>query len=429
MNRNICALALVCLSAAFTSGCNSVFPAKPENQAKIEKPQSRTTPGLLELDEQKEKLAEIKTTKVTRQALEEKLELCSTVEAPANQTGAVYSLVSGVVTRVLADVGDRVKAGQVLAYINSPDLAEAQSSYLHALAKLDEVIAEERLVRTRLALSEADEKRAAMLNDEGITSRRELDSTRAKVAATKAELVAAANNIHASEAQLSAAKMRLKSLGLGEPSRDTNVVTSELALRSPVNGIVVSRNINPGQSAGPNFTSASKTNALLTVADLKTVWVMLEVPQSEIAKLKLHTAIEFKSEVAPGMTFLGRVTKLGENFDPNSHTAMVRTEIANPSLILKPGMMIVATATNKILGDSALTVPSSAVQTIENKTVVFKALGNHCYKQVEVEIGSRLKDVCEVKSGLSEGDSVVSQGAFYLKTEEIRNALSAGQGG
>ncbi len=386
----------------------------------------RQSVNTVTLDEKKEHLSEFKTETATYRKVANVFELPSTVESPSDQTGAVFALVNGVVTRILVDVGDPVKAGQVIAYINSPDLGEAQSAHLNALDKLDETRAQVKLLKTRLKLANSDELRLESLLNEGISARRDLENSQSRVAVTAAELVAAQNSVHAATAALRAARSKLASLGLPEPRRETESFTSELAVRSPIKGTVTQRNVHPGQSVGPALGSGSgKSLTLFTIAQLNKVWVMVEAPQSVVTFLKLGSPVEFRSEVAPGQHFVGKVTRLGEHFDPESRTGHVRTEIENRLGLLKPGMLVIATLSELDEHSKQLAVPVSALQSIYGHQCVFVALGNHKYEKRAVVLGNRTASLAVVKNGVSAGESVVTNGSFYLKSEVLKSAIGA----
>ncbi|MBX9722944.1 MAG: efflux RND transporter periplasmic adaptor subunit, partial [Candidatus Obscuribacterales bacterium] len=371
---------------------------KPLTSSKLSA-SSKTLTEFVELNERQELSAEIKTAKIVDHQLTKPLEFCSTVESPSDTTACIYSLVNGVVTRVLVNVGDEVKSGQLVAYVNSPEIADLQASYLHAVAKLNECRAQEKLVQTRVELSKRDETRLSSLVKDGIAAQRDLELASSRLTATQAELVAASSNIEAATAQLRATRARLFSLGLKESAQAVNDVTYELPISSPISGIITQRLVNPGQTVGPaSLASGAKSGALATIADLSKVWVMLEVPQSQVDRLKLGANVDFRSEVSPGKHFKGTVTKLGENFDPTTHIVLVRTEIPNQQHILKTGMLVIASVAGPPLGGK-IAIPLAAVQQIDGSDYVFIALGQHRYQKRLVQCGERSADEIVINSG------------------------------
>lgn len=392
---------------------------------------SRHSQSTIHLTQQQIDFAQIKTSAVQLSHLSQELDFSSIVQAPSDEVGIVSPQMNGVVSRVLVDVGDTVKKGQILMYVNSPDVAEAQANYYHALSKLQEVDAATKLIKTRLELSNKNQKRLEGLVEEGISAKRDVELAQEKVASTSAELVASEAAGNAAKAQLSAARVRLAALGISSPSKTPEAITTELPLYSPRSGTVVERNVIAGQGVSPIASTATpratpaQHNSLICIADLKTVWVMLEVPQLEVSKLKIGTPVKFSSEVAPGMTFDGKITRLGENFDPNSHSVLVRTEIQNRNGLLKPGMLVIAKVHTSGSKDNGLIVDAAAVQNIDGNDFVFVARpGNH-FEKTAVQRISTVGERSMVQGNLKLGDQIVSNGAFFLKTEAVKTLIGS----
>jgi len=416
------------------SACNaSIRPAllgnaqnSKESAPVVLPSQASTDPNIIELDERREKIAEIKVEPAGLKTLDQPLEFSSTVESPADTTGAIYSLVNGVVTRILVNAGDTVKKGQIVAYVNSPDIAEGQATYLHALSKIKECQAAKNLIKTRIELSKRDENRLASLVKDGIAAQKEVEAAKGRVTGSQSEMVAADSALLAAEAQLRAARSRINSLGMDIPTQEVDNVTSELPIKSPISGIITQRFVNPGQTVGPaSLASGAKSSAIAAVADLSKVWVMLEVPQSQVSRIKQGATVNFRTEVAPGKIYTGTVTRLGQSFDAVSHTALVRTEIPNRNFVLKPGMLVIATVEGMSKSLTKPTIALSAVQNIDGQDYVFVALGQHRYKKRLVHCGERTSSAVIIDSGLTPGEPIVVNGAFTLKTESVKASMGA----
>lgn len=347
----------------------------------------------------------------------------STVESRNPGTASVTCLLHGVVSRVLADVGDKVQAGQIVAYINCPDVSDAQSVYVERRAHGLEAAANYEFTRTRLKIAEAEIARLKSLSVDGITARKDVESAESRTAGIEAELQTAKAMVSSSEIQLESSKSRLLSFGL-EPTT-VDKVTTELPLRSPISGLVSERTAQAGLPVGP--LSGATNAALFKIIDLSRVWVMLEVPQDEISHVHIGAKVSFTTEVAPGKSFKGRVTKLGETFDAASRTASIRTEIENPNFILKPGMLVLADVSTDGSLQQQLTIPEKAIQKLSNKTVVFKEIGPLTFKVCPVSIGRCNRGDAEIQTGLSLGDRVATNGSFLLKSEVMKNAIGEEQ--
>ncbi|HMY03805.1 MAG TPA: efflux RND transporter periplasmic adaptor subunit, partial [Candidatus Obscuribacter sp.] len=348
---------------------------------------------------------------VGTRSLKQALRFSSTVESSNPGTASVTSMVHGIITRVLVDVGDTVKAGQVVAYINCPELSDAQSSFVERKARVMEAAANVDLIKTRVSLAEADAARLKTLFGEGISAKKDVEAGQSRIASTKAELETAKAMLAASQIQFTAARSRLVSLGFDPQSMEESKLTTELALRSPISGQVSQRNAQAGQTVGASGSPAA--TVLFTIVDLSRVWVMLEVPQSEVSKIKLNAPVTFTTEVAPGQKFIGRVTRLGERFDPQSRTASVRTEIENPRAILKPGLLVLAEVATSAAPQDKLSIPNAAIQRIGGQDLVFKKTGPQSYRACRLKLGDSDGLNTEVKEntdGLTNHDWVATGG-------------------
>jgi cobalt-zinc-cadmium efflux system membrane fusion protein len=351
------------------------------------------------------------------------MQFSSTVESRNPGTATVTCLLHGAVSKVLVDIGDTVKAGQVMAYINCPDISDAQSALVERQAHSLEATANYELTQTRLKISEKEVERLKSLCAEGIAAKKDVESAESRTAAVQAELQTARAMLSSAQIQLESAKSRLRSFGLEPDHMSLDKVSTELPLRSPIAGLVSQRTAQPGLPVGP-LTGAANP-ALFTIMDLSRVWVMLEVPQDEVSQVVVGARLTFTTEVAPGKKFTGSVTTLGETFDAASRTASVRTEVENPNFILKPGMLVLA---NVSIGNSLkkrLMIPATAIQKLSNKTFVFKETAPMTFTAIPVTIGERDARSAEVLSGLTLGDRIATNGSFLLKAEAMKNEIGA----
>lgn len=380
----------------------------------------------LQLSARQVSRGQIESKKIRFGALEQSSEFSSIVEAPSDKIGIVSPQINGIVTRVLVDVGDSVTKGQVLFYISSPDLADAQASYFHAVSKFEECRSQSTLIKTRLAIAQKDVERYNTLVSDGIAARRDYEAAQSREANTSSELVATEAAATASEAQLNAAKVRLAALGMTEPKTKPTEFTADLPLISPASGVIIQRNISPGQSVGPSTALNQSSKPFISIANLERVWVMLEVPQSQVSDLHVGDLVKFRSELVPKKSFEGRVTRLGENVDPASHCLQVRTEIDNEGGQLKPGTLVIATV-NAAHSKSGLIVPKSAIQNIDGANYLFRQTGAGQYKKIPVTILSSNGPDLLIQGKVAPGDSVVTSGAFFLKTEIVKASMGADQ--
>lgn len=332
----------------------------------------------------------IVTGRVVRTKLSSDLHVVGSVSYDQDHFAVVGPLVAGRVARLAASIGDPVKAGQVLAIIESPEVGQAQAAYLSAKA--------------RAGAAQSNATRESELAAQRISSAREKETAEAMAASEAAEVRAALE--------------RLRAFGLG--GGDVDVLKKgvgsggRLALRSPIDGTVVARSITLGQAV-ERATDAFK------VADLSRLWVLLDLYEKDLPRVHVGQNVELKTDAAPGEVFLARVTYVTPLVDERTRTASVRIEFSHRDGRLLPGQFVTA----RLLADAGtaaipvVAVPRRAVQSVEGKPVVFRRTGEGFEKRA-VELGTSSGDLVEVTSGLAEGDEVALDGAFLLKSELLR---------
>ena len=309
------------------------------------------------------------------------------VQANSYRTTPVVSLVGGIVRRVNAELGQNIVRGQTVAVVFSNELAQAQSRYLAALAELEE--------------HHKHHARTMKLVEIG--------------AASKEELEQATSKLKAAESEVASLRQRLLLLGLSQQrinSLSASQVSSEVSLPSPVTGTVIARSANPGE-----VIQADKE--ILRVADLSSVWVIGQVYEKDLARVRVGSGATIMSDAYPGRVFRGQISYVDPTLDPATRTAQVRIELANPGQLLKIGMYVnVAFAT---LGGSESTVPvipQSAVQNINNQQVVFVATNDpSLFGMRPVRLGPEANGRYPVLEGVSVGDRIVTEGSFLLRAE------------
>ena len=312
------------------------------------------------------------------------------VQANAYRATPVVSLVGGIVRRVNAELGQSVARGQTMAIIFSDELAQAQSRYLTAQADLEE--------------HHKHHARTTKLVEIGAASREELEQATTK--------------LRSAESELASQRQRLLLLGLSPQRisllRSPAQISSEVSLPSPISGTVIARSANPGE-----VIQADKE--ILRVADLSSVWVIGQVYEKELGRIRMGSGTSITTETYPGRVYRGQVSYVDPTIDPGTRTAQVRIELANPSQQLKIGMYVnVAFAT---LGGVAtvVVVPANAVQNINNQQVVFVAMREpNVFAMRPVRLGAEANGRYPILEGVSVGDRIVTEGSFLLRAEWLK---------
>lgn len=310
------------------------------------------------------------------------------LEANPNRVSKVVLPVAGRVTAVLVKVGDAVKKDQPLLTIQSPDADAAMSAYLSARAS-------EGQAEVALGKAQADADRASDLFEHNAVAKKDVQAADSALAQAKAALEQA-------RATREQSLRRLTVLGLSPNGFDQQV-----AVRAPLSGKVLELSVVPGEFR--NDTTAP----LLTIADLSTVWVTSQVPETYIRFVQPGERVEISLAAFPGETFEGRVSRIADTVDPQTRTVKVQAELNNARGQLRPEMYgsihhIEATKPTAV-------VPAGAViQSGEHSTVFVETSTGH-FERRPVNVGARSGDVVRIVSGLSPGETVVVDGAMLLQ--------------
>jgi membrane fusion protein, heavy metal efflux system len=344
------------------------------------------------------KRAGIVVSPVSAAAGGSELRLPAVVAPNAYRQVAVTPLVSGRVTSVAVQLGDRVRKGQTIAQVYSPELAEARTRYVSAAAMLE--------------AHDRELQRTQKLVEIGAASRQELERIHAEHAAQTAAV--------------KSARAQLELLGIGASSLEKGGAQSSSATTSipaPIDGVITERSANVGLNVDP-------ATRLFTVVDLSTVWVLAAVHERDIGRVCVGTKAHITSEAFPGRQLEGRVSYIDPQLDAATRTTKARIELQNPAGELRLGMyvdvVIAATAaTAATAARSAPTVPRSAVQTVGNRTVVYlaDAKAPSTFVEREVRLGESAGDDVEVVTGIQPDDLIVTTGSFSLRAERERLGL------
>jgi cobalt-zinc-cadmium efflux system membrane fusion protein len=349
---------------------------------------ARVDPRRVKLSVELAKRAKLTVAAVEKQALKPHLRLVGSVNFDADELADVGARIEGRVSRVFVTVGDEVKRGDPLVEIESNQLGDALAALLSA--------------RANLIAAEIHERRETDLAKQQLSSGSVVERARAEAKALRAEL--------------QGATQRLLAMGFG-PDEISKIEAGHgprrITLRAPIEGEVVSRYAVLGQVVSP-------TEPVLRLADLDHLWVELDVFERDLGLVAEGNTAEIVSETHPGKTFRGVVTHVDATVDTSTRAARVRVEVENPERLLRPGQFVHARLTTE--GDSrpVISVPRTAVLQVEGEPSVFIAVGNDSYLARPVELGPASGDWVEVTRGLVDGDQVVTEGAFVLKSEMLR---------
>lgn len=374
-NHALLAATLLLLLMAATS-CQRESAAQPGNG--ITPP-----PNELWITQKQIQESGIATTEVSERPVGNSLTTTGRVAFSDAHVGHVFSPVTGRVTNCLAALGQRVQRGEALAILQSPDLATAVSDVEKADADL--------------VAAQRDYERQKELYEAHAAAQRDFEAAESNYRKAKAEQVRASQ------------KASLLSGGTHG--------TQEYVLRSPIDGDIVARNATLGVEVQGQYSGGSAPE-LFTIADLSSVWVLADVFEVDLPRVKVGAPVTLSVVSYPGRPFTGSVDWISGALDPATRTAKVRCTIANADRTLRPEMY----ATVSIATDTheKLAVPRSAVVRLGEQMVAFvdkgpSPSGGERYERRVVGVDeSEAGDLVPVTHGLQRGEKVVSSGAIIL---------------
>jgi cobalt-zinc-cadmium efflux system membrane fusion protein len=282
----------------------------------------------------------------------------------------------GRVVKSFVRLGEKVRAGTPLFEVNSTDYFETVRIHLQAHQQRD--------------MAEKNYLRKKELMDSGISSRKEYDEA-------KLEL-----DLAEKECEKTVAILKIYNLDPGEAD-----LAKPLIVRSPIAGEIVQTDITVGQYI------KSDSDPIVTVADLDKIWVIARVKEKDLGTIKTNDKAEVITESDPDKPIKGIVNYIGNLMDEQTRSGEVYLECENRERILKPGMFITITFYRDL--DNTIVIPSSSVLQDDQNSYVFKEIAKDLYlKQIiQTETAGERKVI--VRSGLSEGEKIVSEGAIYLR--------------
>lgn len=305
------------------------------------------------------------------------------VELPARlvwneeKTQRIFPAFAGRVTHIKADVGQTVSAGQVLAQLASPEFGAAQADTSRALA--DATLARQALQRQR------------ELFDAGVVARKDLEQAEADAARTQAEVARAQ------------ARTSLYGSATG--------VNQQLGLRSDIRGVVVERNLNPGQEVRPDSSGAP----MFVVSDPGTLWVQIDAHEADVADLRPGARVNLMVPTLPDQKLEATISAVTDQIDPNTRTIKVRATVANPQRLLKSEML--ATVLYQRQVGNSIEVPASAVFLRGTQHYVFVQTEPGVFEPRDVKVVYDGPRKVLLSEGLKEGEHIVSQNGLLLSRE------------
>jgi cobalt-zinc-cadmium efflux system membrane fusion protein len=372
-----------------------VFTAcKRESAENADKSKSQTDMqqnGLLQMSLSAQQHIGLQGSAASLTHMQEYLRATGTVQPIDSRVASVRPLARGRIVEVHAKVGDRVKAGQTLAVFDNVEAGELIAQLQSARAELEQR-------KARLAPASRQSERSRRLADIGAGSEKDFESSQAEQQEIEA-------SIRSQQAAINGIEVRLRRFGISNASAPSSFLT---ALKAPFAGVVTKAQASTG-----DFIDESRE--VFAVANLSQVWVQAEVYEKDLGRIRVGQNASITVDTYPNEHFNGRVAYISDVLDPQTRTARVRCEVANGDLKLKTDMFASIELPTKF-DKQAVTVPTSALQEVEGKSVVFIRRSQIQFEKRDVEKGATVNGQTEITRGLKVGEPVVTQGSFHLKS-------------
>jgi RND family efflux transporter MFP subunit len=351
----------------FLAACRQKQGEKLEAEVR----EANSVPAIV-LSSEAQKIAGIKIETARWQTVPLKIKAVGDISFNQKKFSNISSRVSGRIEEVFAFIGDKVKKDQSLLSIYSPDFLSSQAEFIQA---------KERLNRAAKGGDEEERRAAASL----------FDSARKK---------------------LLVLDVREKELAELEEARSQKFL---LSVRAPFEGSIIESSIVSG-----DFVEFGQS--LFKIADLSFLWVKVNIYEKDLLRVRQGCKASIKVAAYPEEEFKGELALISEVMDEKTRTIEGRIEVPNERGKLRPGMYAEVDLISP-LETKALFIPQWAVQTIEDKKVVFVPAGENSFCAKEIKTGLKLNGLIEVVEGLKEGDVFVTEGSFLLKSELLKKTL------
>jgi multidrug efflux pump subunit AcrA (membrane-fusion protein) len=332
------------------------------------------------------------------------LTVAGQIEMDEKQTSQVGVIADGRITAVDVLPGDHVRHGAILGYLHSHMVHETAGALMQAYAAVNQA-------QGAVTFAQQEQARYGQLYGIQAASLEELQRA-------NQGLVQANNLLIQAHASVRMEREHLSELLQVAPETLTsgNLYSRELVpIRSPMNGVVIARNVSVGQVVSAGYGAFVVTN-------LSTIWVTASVNEQDLSLIRRGADATLTTQAYPGTVFRGRVKMIGDTLDPQTRTVPVRIAVPNPGTQLRPGMFA-SVRIAEPQTDKAVFVPQGALQNINGQAVVFITQDGTHFRAQAVNAGLSSGDKTEIISGLEPDDRIVVNGAFVVKSEMLKGMM------
>lgn len=353
----------------------------------------------------------IRLENVVDRPMADAIEVNAQVEYDQTRFAKIASRVAGTVRRVDRDLGEIVRAGDVLAIVDSAEVGRAKAELLQAQSAVD--VTARALKRVRASSEAGFRTEAERLEAEANASAAEIRLFNARQALGNLGLVVPTGTVN--ESQIVTLGVLQETLNKGP---NATLSANLIPLTASFDGVVVARDVVTGTVVDPSRT-------LFEIADTSRMWITMDIPEVEAQRVKLEQSIIFRPDYAPDVPTRGRVSWMSTALDETTRTVKVRAEVQNTGGTLRAhsfGRARIVIRTSP----EAISVPTEAIQWEGCCNIVFVRIGEGIFQTRKVRLGARDAAYTEILGGVLTGEVVVTTGSHVLKSEIQKSKLGAG---
>jgi cobalt-zinc-cadmium efflux system membrane fusion protein len=394
-------LFLFALTACNRQPAARVEAAKP--------PEGAEQPKRLVLDGNQQKQAGVVLEAVRISSISAAITASGRLVRNENRTFRVGAITEGLLIRVLANVGDRVEKGQLLAGMHTHEIHESRAEYRKALSEVSRL-------KSAAAYALKQRDRARRLYELKAASLEQVEHAESEFRNAEAALENAGTDVRRTRQHL-VEYLQVDPEGHiehseGESEQEGNLVP----VRAPASGVVLERNVTAGSVAAPGAE-------LFVISDLSSLWLIAAVAEEHLGKLRTGISVRASVAAYPNRFFTGTITRIGDRLDPETRTVQVRVDLDNSAGLLRPEMYAIAEIAGAP-GPAGLFVPTAAIQQLEGKPVLFvETTANH-FEPRPVRSGRTMDGRIEIVEGLRAGERIVTQGSYMLKSQLLKASMT-----
>jgi cobalt-zinc-cadmium efflux system membrane fusion protein len=385
----------------FQEGCGNKEPPTSEKRpASVESKeganQEEKRPDVVTLTPEQLKISNIEAQKVVPGAPTSLLTATAVIELNGDKTSKVSSRVTGRISRLMVSQGDKVKPGQALAFMDTVELGQIWSDYVKT--------------KSRHELAWRNLQREETLFEKKVAPEKDVHKARQELSEAEADLTFLKERFRLLGTDVGAVESQKGNGGDGHPL---------IPVASLMGGVVIEKSVTQGEFVSPE-------KALFTVADLSTLWVLIDIYEKDLPRVTKDTPVKLSVAAFPDRQFHGKIALLADLVDEKTRTLRARVVVDNKTGALKPGMF--ATVQLELKNGSTgktISIPEEAVFLDGSERYVFLREGDGKFMKRRVSVGPISGEKIEVKEGLKEGDVVVTKGVFTLKSELKKETLKA----